>query len=156
LKTADRVETVRSILKWLKTNVEYKNELVGIGKVDFTKVEELLKRGHAECRGYTMLFVGLCRAAGIPARSVWGLIRIAPTGERPKGSWASHNWAEVYFPGSGWVPVDPQKPETLGWLPSNIIRIFMDVRQSEKTQEHLPMRNLVHMNGETIEFEVSP
>jgi transglutaminase-like putative cysteine protease len=156
LKSADHVETARNILKWMKKNIEYKLETAGVGKVDFAKVEELLKRGHAECRGYAMLFVGLCRAAGVPARPVWGLVRVPPTPDRPKGSWASHNWAEVYFPGSGWIPVDPQKPETLGWLPSNIIRIYMDVRRTATTQEHLPMRNLVHMNGDTIDFEVSP
>ena len=103
-----------------------------------------------------MLFTALCRAAGVPARPVWGIIRMPPVPNQPKGNFASHNWAEVYFPGSGWIPVDPQKPETLGWLPSNIIRIYMDVRRTTSSTENLPSRNLVHMNGETINFEVGP
>jgi transglutaminase-like putative cysteine protease len=156
LKAKDRVETVRNILKWMKKNVEYKTETNNIGVLDFKNVEEIVKRGHAECRGYSMLFTALCRAAGVPARPVWGVIRIPPTPNQPKGNFASHNWAEVYFPGSGWIPVDPQKPETLGWLPSNIIRIFMDVRRSATTLEAVPSRNLVSMNGEKINFEVGP
>jgi transglutaminase-like putative cysteine protease len=156
LKAKDRVETVRNILKWMKKNIEYKTETKNITVLDFKNVEEIVKRGHAECRGYSMLFTALCRAAGVPARPVWGIIRIPPVPNQPKGNFASHNWAEVYFPGSGWIPVDPQKPETLGWLPSNIIRIYMDVRRTTTSTENLPSRNLVHMNGETINFEVGP
>jgi transglutaminase-like putative cysteine protease len=156
LKAKHRVETVRNILKWMKKNVEYKTETNNIGVLDFKNVEEIVKRGHAECRGYAMLFTALCRAAGVPARPVWGIIRIPPVPNQAKGNFASHNWAEVYFPGSGWIPVDPQKPETLGWLPSNIIRIYMDVRRSATTLEAVPSRNLVSMNGEKIKFEVGP
>jgi hypothetical protein len=156
LKADDRVQTVRNILGWLKKNVVYKNESAGIGKLDFKAVEEILDRGSAECRGYTMLFVGLCRAAGVPCRPVWGLKRISADARQPKGNFGSHNWAEVYFPGSGWIPVDPQSPETLGWLPATILRFYMDVRRNTQSLEHLPMRNLVHMNGETIRFEEVP
>src|SRR5262249_39479522 len=89
----DKVATVRNILSWMGKNIHYKNESVGIGKLDFKNVDEILDRGHAECRGYTMLFVGLCRAAGIPARPVWGLARIPPSQTQPQGNFGSHNWA---------------------------------------------------------------
>jgi transglutaminase-like putative cysteine protease len=59
-----------------------------------------------------LLFVGLCRAIGIPARPAFGL-RIdrshlfASLGahDRLDSSW--HCRAEFYSPGYGWVPVDP-------------------------------------------------
>jgi hypothetical protein len=153
LKAAGPVDTARNILGWMKTNVEYKLETTKIGKLDFTSVDELVERGHAECKGYTMLFVGLCRAAGVPARSVWGLTRVAPGQDRRFGDIASHNWAEVYVSGVGWVPVDPQHPETLGFLPTNDIRIFMDVTRSKTSGELLPMINLVGMNGDKLRFE---
>ena len=156
LKATNRVETVRNILKWMKKNIEYKTETANIGVLDFKNVDEIVKRGHAECRGYAMLFTGLCRAAEVPARPVWGLKRIPPLPQVPKGSFGSHNWAEVYFAGSGWIPVDPQQPETLGWLPANILRIYMDVRRTATSVEAIPSRNLVHMNGEKINFEVGP
>jgi tetratricopeptide (TPR) repeat protein len=156
LKTDDRVQTVRNILKWMRKNVEYKNESKDAGTLDFKVVDEIVKRGHAECRGYSMLFTALCRAAGIPARPVWGLNRIPPSPMQPKGGWASHNWAEVYFPGSGWIPLDPQAPESLGWLPATILRIYMDVRRNAASMENLPSRNLVHMNGGTLNFDIAP
>jgi transglutaminase-like putative cysteine protease len=103
-----------------------------------------------------MLFTALSRAAGVPSRTVWGIIKTPWTPSQPKGNFASHNWSEVYFPGSGWIPVDPQHPESLGWLPSSIVRIFMDSQRTPNTPERLPMRNLVAMNGERINFEVEP
>jgi hypothetical protein len=75
---------------------------------------------------------------------------------QPKGDWGSHNWSEVYFPGSGWIPVAPQAPESLGWLPATALRIYMDQRRSPSSTENLPARNLVHMNGNTLNFEIAP
>lgn len=148
VKGSNSVETVRNILKWLKKNVVYKAESSDINKLDFTKVEEIVERGHAECRGYTMLFAALCRASGIPARPVWGLIFI------DKG-FRSHNWDEVYISGVGWVPVDPQAAETFGWLPINRVRMFMDLRKTATTEENLPLLNLLFMNGEKLQYEQS-
>ena len=60
------------------------------------------------------MFVGLARAAGVPARDVYAL-RIAPSrrGFKSLGlasdvaTRAQHCRAEVYLVGFGWVPVDP-------------------------------------------------
>jgi transglutaminase-like putative cysteine protease len=66
------------------------------------------------------LFVGLARAAGLPARALYGL-RVAKsrTGARALGlatdeaTKAQHCRAEVYLTGYGWVPVDPADVRTL-------------------------------------------
>jgi tetratricopeptide (TPR) repeat protein len=148
VKSKDSVETVRNILRWLQKNIKYKEESSNITKLDFKSVDEIVERGHAECRGYTMLFAALCRSAGVPARPVWGVVFL------PK-SFTSHNWDEVYIAGVGWVPVDPQKPETFGWLPNNRVRMFMDLRKSDKSSENLPLINLLFMNGEKLQYEAS-
>lgn len=54
-----------------------------------------------DCSEYADLFVALCRAKGIPARTVEGYL-CAPVSDTPK-----HNWAEVYTEKFGWVPFDP-------------------------------------------------
>lgn len=59
-----------------------------------------LRLREASCNGKSRLFVGLARAAGIPARLVGGLIL---EGGRKR---TSHQWAEVYV-GSHWVPFCP-------------------------------------------------
>jgi transglutaminase-like putative cysteine protease len=148
LKGKDSAETVRNVLAWMQKNIAYKLQDKSIVKLDFKNVDEIVDRGHAECKGYTMLFAALCRSAGVPARPVWGVLFAS-------GGFASHSWDEVYVPGAGWVPVDPQKPETFGWLPLTHVRVFMDLRKSEKTQENLPLYNLLYMNGEKLQFEES-
>jgi len=61
-----------------------------------------------ECGGYSNLFIALCRAVGVPARPITGIVGIK------EGSyyWANgdvytHMWAEFYLPNYGWVPADP-------------------------------------------------
>ena len=154
LKSDNPVDTVKNILAWMKKNVEYKlDKKASIVELDFKTVDEIVERGHAECRGYTMLFTALCRAAEIPARPVWGLTKLPPTPDMPKGEFTSHNWAEFYVSGCGWVPVDPQKPETIGCLPTNCVRMFMDVKKSKTTTENQPLLNLLYMNGPTLKYE---
>jgi tetratricopeptide (TPR) repeat protein len=148
VKGKDNAETVRNILEWMQKNITYKLQEKTIVKSDFKNVEEIIDRGHAECKGYTTLFTALCRAAGVPARTVWGVLFVP-------GGFSSHNWDEVYIPGAGWVPVDPQKAETFGWLPLTHVRVFMDLRKSDKSQETLPLYNLMYMNGEKLQYEES-
>ena len=45
------------------------------------------------------MFIALCRARGIPARLIHGIILHELTS-------AFHFWAEVYLPSNGWIPVD--------------------------------------------------
>ncbi len=52
------------------------------------------------CADYAMLFVAICRAAGIPARECSGFV--------VKGGGTWHSWAEFYLPNLGWIPCDPQ------------------------------------------------
>jgi len=148
VRGANNVETVRNILTWLKKNIKYKDQGSNNTELDFDTVDEIVKRGHAECRGYTMLFAALCRAAGIPARPVWGVLFVDNTCK-------SHNWDEVYIAGVGWVPVDPQAAETFGWLPINRVRVFMDLRKSARSEENVPLLNLLFMNGPKVHFEQS-
>jgi tetratricopeptide (TPR) repeat protein len=155
LKADNPADTARNVVAWLKKNVEYDLGKGTIAELDFKSVDEIVQRGHAECRGYAMLFAGLCRAAGVPARTMWGLTRVAPGQDQRFGNIASHNWAEFYVAGVGWVPVDPQRPETLGCLPTGDIRIFMDSKKTKASPETLPMINLWNMNGEKLRFEES-
>lgn len=63
-------------------------------------------RGSGSCQNQALVFVALCRAAGIPTRTVHGINAIKTGEERNLEDW-SHSWAEFYSPGFGWLPVDP-------------------------------------------------
>ena len=61
--------------------------------------EYVLDNRHGDCGQVTLLFITLCRIAGIPAHFQSGFMM------QPH-AWNLHDWAEVYFEGIGWVPVD--------------------------------------------------
>jgi hypothetical protein len=148
LKSNDTVRTVRDITAWMKKNITYKTTGTTIEKVDFKSADEILERGHAECYAYSVLFTALCRAAGVPARQIWGLYM------KPDGTgFASHNWCEVYIVGPGWVPIDPQNLETFGMLPNTHVRFLMPLKSTARSNEALPQANLLYMCGGDIRYE---
>jgi hypothetical protein len=59
---------------------------------------QVLEARRGDCNAHTTLFVSLARAAGLPARSVAGLIYAG-------GRFYYHAWPEVYL--RDWVAVDP-------------------------------------------------
>lgn len=61
--------------------------------------EYVLDGGHGDCGQVSLLFITLCRCSGIPAHFQSGFMM-------HPGAWNLHDWAEVYFEGVGWVPVD--------------------------------------------------
>jgi hypothetical protein len=63
---------------------------------------EVLNSRAGDCTEITLLFVSLCRAIGIPAREVGGVMYVDD--ERPIFGW--HAWAEIHD-GGRWVSIDP-------------------------------------------------
>jgi transglutaminase-like putative cysteine protease len=67
-----------------------------------------------KCADLNALTVGLCRAAGLPARDVYGIRTVkSELGYKSLGASSEkitksqHCRAEVHLTGYGWVPVDP-------------------------------------------------
>ena len=60
-----------------------------------------LKRGYGICVNHSRLFVALCRAAGIPARTVSGALL------DDQGIFSHHEWAEYYDDDRSWHPLEP-------------------------------------------------
>jgi hypothetical protein len=63
---------------------------------------EILDRKAGDCTEHSLIFVALCRAAGVPAREVGGLAYVRAS--KPLLGW--HAWAEIHN-GHQWVSVDP-------------------------------------------------
>ena len=59
----------------------------------------VIEQGHGDCGQVALLYISLMRTLGVPARWESGWM-IHP------GDVGLHDWAEVYFEGVGWVPVD--------------------------------------------------
>ena len=63
----------------------------------------VLERGNGSCSEYTFALIALLRKAGIPARYVGA---ISERGDEASFDDVFHRWAEAFFPGYGWVPLD--------------------------------------------------
>jgi transglutaminase-like putative cysteine protease len=64
------------------------------------------------CQDFAHLLLGVVRMRGLPARYVSGYLVTGSAGAGAKqeeviGGQASHAWAEVFLPGSGWIGLDP-------------------------------------------------
>ena len=64
---------------------------------------QVLQQGHGSCSEYSMLFVAMCRSAGIPARYEAGAYF---GGSFPYVDQVYHRWNHVYLPPYGWIHVD--------------------------------------------------
>ena len=58
-------DKVKAIYDWVRANVRYEFDAELKGALT------ALRAGHGDCEELTSLFIALCRANGIPARSVW-------------------------------------------------------------------------------------
>lgn len=122
------VDKVRAIYDWVIANAHREPTTRGCGTGD---IKTMLETGNlgGKCADLNAVFVGMCRAVGVPARDVYGL-RLAPSafgykelGANPanlKG--AQHCRAEVYLKAHGWVAMDPAdvlkvaRQETAQWI----------------------------------------
>lgn len=107
------IEKARAIYNWVVENTVRVAATRGCGIGD---VAAMLKSGNlgGKCADINALYVGLTRAAGVPARDIYG-IRVIPSrfGYKSLGAGsadvtnAQHCRSEVFLEGFGWVPVDP-------------------------------------------------
>ena len=107
------VEKARNIYEWVVDNTfrNPKTRGCGVGDIRF-----MLTSGDlgGKCADLNALYVGLARAAGLPARHVYGLrVGKSELGYKSLGpstpdvTHGQHCRAEVYLVDYGWVPVDP-------------------------------------------------
>jgi len=88
----------RAIFDWVATHIRYCAEEEYCTIPSFS--EKALRTRKGDCGIQTMLFIAMCRCAGIPARwqSGW---------ESRPGLVNMHDWAEFYVEPWGWLPADP-------------------------------------------------
>jgi transglutaminase-like putative cysteine protease len=106
-------DKARAIYDWIVDNTYRNPKTRGCGIGDIRFLLESKDLG-GKCADLNALYVGLARAAGLPARDMYG-IRLAKSelGYKSLGaaseivSKAQHCRAEVYLHDYGWVPVDP-------------------------------------------------
>lgn len=126
------------------------------GAREYSTIESLpqyvLDKGHGDCGQVALLYISLMRTLGVPARweSGWML-----------HPWSKnlHDWAEVYFEGVGWVPVDVSFGRYVEFSDMNIRNFFstgMDCyRFATNTGICSPLiPNKRFIRSETVDFQV--
>lgn len=107
----DAIEKARAIYDWVIANTHRDFQVAWCGTGD---VKAMIESGNlcGKCVDINSLVVALARAAGLPAREVFGIragpSRLGPTlGRAGDITNAQHCKAEVHFGGLGWRPLDP-------------------------------------------------
>ncbi|MBO0860040.1 MAG: transglutaminase domain-containing protein [Chloracidobacterium sp.] len=95
------LEKARAIYDHVVSTVKYDKSGQGWGRGDIYYACEA-RRGN--CTDFHAIFIGYCRALGIPARFAIGFPLPADRGTGQISGY--HCWAEFYVKDLGWVPVD--------------------------------------------------
>jgi len=91
------IKMVRNFFYWIDQNIPWASAL------EYSTFEcipdYVITQGHGDCGMKTFLLMSMARCKGIPARwqSGWML---------HPGEENLHDWAEIWYPGVGWIPVD--------------------------------------------------
>jgi hypothetical protein len=93
----------------VKAALQIENFVMGyITKKDFSvgyaSAAEVARSRQGDCTEHALLTAAICRAAGIPARVVCGLVYADAIGDK-KNVFGAHMWTEVYL-GDKWYPID--------------------------------------------------
>ncbi len=88
---------------WTKENIVY--NLSTMTESISQSASWTLENRQGVCDELTSLFIAMARSLGIPARFIAGIAYT--NSDLFDQRWGPHGWAEVYFPGKGWIPFDP-------------------------------------------------
>lgn len=153
------------IQAWVGQNVRYPQ----VGSTYPDDALQCIAQGIGDCSGQSKAFVALARAAGIPARTVAGLLPFK-RGEGmleqfgPRVAWFEQNlsvhvWVEVYLPPLGWVQGEPDMPG-FGVDKERLVTMrgpfsFPNGLCAQATYFHLPLAVQGTWCGQSVGWEVS-
>jgi transglutaminase-like putative cysteine protease len=102
-KPGNKVDTI-SMLTLLNTNIANGNRYQVREEPGVQSPAQTLSTGTGSCRDFATLFIESCRHCGLASRFISGY---ALNETATPWDTATHAWAEVYLPGSGWRGFDP-------------------------------------------------
>lgn len=110
-KEKDPWKQAQAVERWVKTNLKNKNatEL-------FATADHVARTLEGDCTEHALLGAAMCRAAGVPSRTVFGLVLVPPNASKM----GYHAWIEVWVNGQ-WYPLDPMLGK--GGVPASHIKI---------------------------------
>ncbi|MDH7576582.1 MAG: transglutaminase domain-containing protein [Bacillota bacterium] len=99
-------EKVLTVHDWVAQNIAYDTQSYFSGNIPYRTALEVLQERLGVCEHYSKLAASLLRAAGIPAKVVYGYVRKAVEGwQGISNGVPNHAWNEVFI-GGRWVTMD--------------------------------------------------
>ena len=95
----DTAKAAQAIEKFVGEYISEKNLSVG-----YASASEVAVSKQGDCSEHAVLTAAMCRAVGIPARIVVGLVYVEEFGHR-KNIFGGHAWNQVYIDGK-WIGID--------------------------------------------------
>lgn len=90
----------RKLYNFVVEKVKYVLPYTSIG------TSKILEQGTGSCGNHATIFIAMCQAAGLPARSIIGF---GVWRDDSRLGYLDHEIPEVYLPGYGWIPVDTSR-----------------------------------------------
>ncbi|MDR2585407.1 MAG: transglutaminase domain-containing protein [Prevotellaceae bacterium] len=140
---------VQKIYNWIDKNYPWASS------VEYSTIDNIpeyvLDNKHGDCGQVSLLFITMARCAGVPAKWQSGWMM-------HPGNKSLHDWAQVYFQGVGWVPVDQsfgrirssQNPDVY-WFYSKGIDAYRLVVNDDIGQDLYPLK--IFPRSETVDFQ---
>lgn len=105
------LDRARALSQVVHDTFTYQRNVTNVG----TTVAEVLRLRTGVCQDFAHVLIGLCRAAGVPARYVSGYtVAELPDGETTRREQASHAWVEAYTTTHGWRGLDATNDVAVG------------------------------------------
>ncbi|MGE5606384.1 MAG: transglutaminase-like domain-containing protein [Bacteroidota bacterium] len=124
-----QLEKAKKIFYYINKTLEYQKT-----EQDMHSALETLKLGKGVCEDFSLAYIALCRASGIPARLVRGYrfnVSELNSGETDLKKFA-HAWVEVKLPAEGWITVEPTFTYTLNGIKTVNYDFFGKIDQSDR------------------------
>src|SRR3989338_2123956 len=144
----DLYDVVHKIAEWTKGNIKY--DLSTLTEEVSQKASWVIDNRQGVCDELTSLFIAMLRSLGIPAKFVSG-VAYTNSPQFPE-NWGSHGWAEVYFPGYGWVPFDVTYGQ-FGYIDPTHIKLKESVDSNEPSVQYKWVARNIEL--ETVKIDIN-
>ncbi|MBW2963486.1 transglutaminase-like domain-containing protein [Candidatus Woesearchaeota archaeon] len=145
----DLYVVVHKLASWVRENIDYDLSTATVKASQ--KASWVLENKRGVCDEMTSLFMAMARSLGIPARFISGVsYSNDPIFENP---WQAHGWAEVYFPGYGWVPFDVTFDES-GYIDPTHIKLHESLDAGQATTKFEWLGRNVELEVDELDIDV--
>ena len=140
---------VKKIFTWINKNFPWASAR------EYSTIENIpeyvLANRHGDCGQVSLLFITMARCAGVPTKWQSGWMM-------HPGNKNLHDWAEVYYEGIGWVPVDQSFGRVFGapdeashWFFTKGLDAYRMIVNEGISAPFYPVK--IHPRSETVDFQ---